>query len=459
MSRLNQVALTATTASVQLKGVSMAWPQTAERQNGFATQQLHAGATGVITANPRATPIYLSAGFAFDDFDRAGEEFSTGDGYSYTRVSNPTSAAVERRIAVLERGAEGLLVGSGQAAVAITLLGLLQAGQHVVSAASIYEGTRGLFLDNLPRLGIETDFVHDANDPLEWERLIRPTTRALFAESIPNPKNDILDIAAVAAVARAHGIPLIVDNTLATPYLLRPIEHGADIVVHSASKFLAGHGAVLGGIIVDNGRFDAERSGSLFPHLTSTGRLGSPSYVERTGGLARFTYLREVVSMRFGPTPSPLNAFLINQGIETLSLRVERQSENALGVARWLEQQPEVHSVDYSGLESNPFHALARRYLPDGQGSVFSFTLRGGLEAARRFVNTLEVFTHMTHLGDVRSLILHPATTSHNLRTDDERSQSGIWPGTLRLSIGIEDLADLIRDLDRGLNAVRGDVT
>ncbi len=430
-------------------------PGTAVPEPGFATRQLHAGTPATQHVNPRATPIYLTAGFVLDDFDQATELFASGDGYSYTRVANPSAEAVEQRVAALEGGAEALLVGSGQAALAITLLGLLEAGQHVVSASSLYEGSRGFLLENLPRLGIETDFVSDANDPSEWEAAIRPTTRALFAESIPNPKNDILDIAAVAAVARAHGIPLIIDNTLATPYLLRPIEHGANVVIHSASKFLAGHGAVLGGVIVDDGSFDAGRAASLFPHLTAAGRLGSPSFAEREGGRARIAYLRDVVALRYGPTPSPLNAFLINQGIETLSLRVERQSLNALGVARWLDEQPEVHSVDYSGLESSPFHSLAQKYLPRGQGSVFSFTLRGGVDAARRFVNALEVFTHMTHLGDVRSLILHPATTSHNQRTDEQLSQAGIWPGTLRLSIGIEDLPDLIRDLDRGLAAVR----
>ena len=432
--------------------------QVTSARRGFATRQLHGAApqpepaTGV---RPRVEPIFLTAGFVLDDFDQAEQLFATGDGYSYTRVANPTNEAVERRVAGLEGGAEALLVGSGQAAVAVALLGLVQAGEHIVSASSIYEGTRGLLLDNLPRLGIATDFVDEANDPAAWERLIRPTTRALFAESIPNPKNDILDIAAVASVARAHGIPLIIDNTLATPYLVRPIEHGADIVVHSASKFLAGHGSVLGGVIVDNGQFDAERNGHLFPHLIAPGRSGGASVAERSGGSARIAYLRDVVALRFGPTASPLNAFLITQGIETLSLRVERQSRNALGVAEWLEQQPEVHSVDYSGLPSNPFHALAQRYLPDGQGSVFSFTLRGGVDAARAFVNALEVFTHMTHLGDVRSLVLHPGSTSHNLRTDEELSQAGIWPGTLRFSIGIEDLADLIADLERGLAAVR----
>ncbi len=433
----------------------MSAPSTTHRAAGFATRQLHAGTEPDGVVRSRTTPIYLTAGFHFDDFEQATEHFGTGDGFSYTRVANPTNAAVERRIAALEGGAEALLVGSGQAAVAITLLGLVGAGQHILSASSLYEGTRGLLLENLARLGIETDFVDDTNDPSAWRRQLRPTTRALFVESIPNPTNDIVDLAAIAEVAHQRGIPLIVDNTLATPYLLRPLEHGADIVVHSASKFLAGHGAVLGGAIVDNGRFDVGRSGDLFPHLAAPSRIGGPGFVERFGPRARIAYLRDCVALRFGPTPSPLNAFLIDQGIETLSLRVERQCANALGVARWLEQQPEVHSVDYSGLESSPYHALAQRYLPDGQGSVFSFTLRGGLEAAKRFVDALEVFTHMTHLGDVRSLILHLITTSHTQRADDELSQAGIWPGTLRLSIGIEDLPDLLTDLGRGLAAVR----
>jgi O-acetylhomoserine (thiol)-lyase len=277
----------------------------------------------------------------------------------------------------------------------------------------------------------------------------------LFGESIPNPTNDLFDIAAVAELAHAHGIPLVIDSTLASPYLLRPIEHGADIVVHSASKFLAGQGAVLGGVVVDNGRFDAERSGALFPHLLEADRLGGPSLWERAGGRARIAYLRDSVALRFGPTASPLNSFLIHQGIETLSLRVERQSANALAIATWLEQRPEVETVQYAGLPSHASHALAQRYLPNGFGSVFSFTLRGGLDAARAFVNALVLFTHMTHLGDVRSLVLHPASTSHNLRSPEEQAAAGILPGTLRVSIGIEDLPDLLADLERGLDAAR----
>jgi O-acetylhomoserine (thiol)-lyase len=426
-----------------------------DRRDGFTTRQLHAGDASSTRIAPRALPIYLTAGFELADFDTAEHQFHGGDGYSYTRVGNPTTDALERRIADLEGGAEALLVGSGQAATSIALLGLLRAGDHIVSSSAIYEGTRGLLLQNLPQLGIEVTFVDDVSDLGEWERAIRPTTRVVFGESIANPRNEIIDIAAVADIAHRHAIPLVVDSTFASPYLLRPIEHGADVVVHSASKFLAGHGAVLGGVIVDNGAFDAARSGELFPHLVEPDRLGGAGFAERFGGRARIAYLRDVVAMRFGPTASPFNAFLINQGIETLSLRVERQSQNAQTVAAWLEARPEVHSVDYAGLASHPFHRLARTYLPRGAGSVFSFTLAGGLPAARAFVNALGVFTHMTHLGDVRSLVLHPGTTSHNLRTPEEREHAGILPGTLRLSIGIEDAADLLADLDRGLAAVR----
>jgi len=417
----------------------------------FATRQVHAG-TDSIAALPRALPIHLTAGFRFEDFDDATSHFGEGEGFAYTRVGNPTIDAVERKLASLEGGAEALLVASGQAAVTVTLLGLVSAGGHIVAANHIYEGTRGLLLDNLTRLGIESDFVDDVTDPAAWEALIRPTTRVLFAESISNARNDILDVAAIAAVAHRHGIPLVVDNTLATPYLLRPLEHGADVVVHSASKFLAGQGSVLGGVIIDSGRFDSA-TGALFPHLVAPGHLGGPSIAERRGGRARIAYLRESVAPRFGPTISPLNAFLIGQGIETLSLRLERQSHNALRVAQWLETQAGVASVDYVGLDSHPHHGLGQRYLPDGSGAVFTFTLRGGAPAARRVVESVRVFTHMTHLGDVRSLILHPSSTSHVLRTAAEQIEVGIHPGTLRVSIGIEGADDLIGDLAQALDA------
>ncbi|MFC7432851.1 MULTISPECIES: O-acetylhomoserine aminocarboxypropyltransferase/cysteine synthase family protein [unclassified Agrococcus] len=416
----------------------------------FATRQLQP----VEVEEPvrtRTTPLHMAAGFPFDAFDEAVEHFRTGEGYSYTRVANPTITAVERRIAQLEGGAEALLVGSGQAAIVVALLGLVGSGGHVVAGASLYEGTRSLLLEELARLGIATTFVV-GDEPADWSAAVRDETRAVLAEAIPNPRNDLVDIRAVADVAHAHGVPLVVDSTLATPYLLRPIEHGADLVVHSASKFLAGQGSVLGGVIVDAGGFDAARDGERYPHLVARSRLGGPSRAERHGGLARMAALRDL-AVRFGPTVSPLTAFLIGQGIETLSLRVERHSQNALAIAEWLARQPQVASVDYSGLAGSPYRALADRYLPRGQGSVFAFHLHGGQEAARRLVDALELFTQMTHLGDVRSLILHPRTTSHAQRTDAELEAAGIGPGTLRISVGIEDVDDLLRDLERGLAA------
>ncbi len=421
---------------------------------GFATRQLHAGIELDGAHRPRATPIYLTAGFVFDDFDQGHARFAgTDDGFSYTRVGNPTNAATERRIADLEGGIDALLVGSGQAAVVTTVLALVAAGDHIVSASSIYEGSRELLRDDLARLGVTTTFVAEQNDAAAWEAAIRPETKALFAESIPNPKNEVLDIATIAGVAHRHGLPLIVDNTLGTPYLVRPIEHGADIVVHSASKFLAGHGTVLGGVVVDGGTFAWDAAPDRFPQLAVERGLDGRTVVERAGRAAFLEHARHI-ALRFGPVPSPLNAFLILQGIETLSLRVQRQSATALRIARWLEEQPGVATVDYSGLDSSPYRDLAERYLPDGQGSVFAVTLEGGIEAARTFTDALRLFTRMTHLGDVRSLVLHPATTTHVQREREELAAAGIGPGLLRLSIGLEEPDDLIADLDRALAAV-----
>lgn len=421
---------------------------------GFATRAVHA-ARSHETAAARATPIYLTAGFEFDDFDHAADHFSTGNGFGYTRTGNPTVRAVERQLAALESGAEAVLVASGQAAVATALLTVAGAGDHIVSSTHIYEGTRGLFLENLARLDIETTFIDHIADPHAWRAAIRSNTRALFAESLANARNDVLDIRTISGIADEFAIPLIVDNTLATPALVRPLEHGAAMVVHSASKFLAGHGSVLGGVIVDNGQFDAESAGHNAPHLVLAGRGDAPSVFTRNGGLARIAYARESVAPRFGASPSPLNAFLIGQGVETLGLRVERQSRNAWQIAQWLEQHEAVESVDYVGLPSHPDHGAGTRYLDGGFGSVFTFTLRGGLPAARRFVEHVQVFTHMTHIGDVRSLVLHPGTTSHTHRTEDERDVLGVHQGTLRLSIGIEDVEDLLADLSQVLHTVR----
>ncbi|PPI19750.1 O-acetylhomoserine aminocarboxypropyltransferase [Rathayibacter sp. AY1B1] len=418
---------------------------------------MHAGAAPDGAHGARVTPVHLSAGFVFDSFEHARERFAGEDeGYLYTRNGNPTTEEVERRLADLEGGAEAILVASGQAATASALLGILQAGDRVLSSRRLYEGNRGLLVQNFGRLGIGVDFVDDASDLGEWERRIGPDTRVLFGEPIPNPKNDLLDLAALAAIAHRHGLPFVVDNTLATPYLLRPIEHGADVVVHSTSKFLAGHGSALGGVIVDAGTFDWAARPALFPHLNQEERsFGGRSWAEQHGRRAFVSYTREIVVSRLGPTPSPLNSFLLRQGVETLSLRVERHSANALAVARFLEGRPEVVSVDYSGLESSPSFALAQRLLPRGQGSVFSFTVAGGEAGAAAFIDAVELFSHMTHLGDVRSLVLHPASTTHAGRTPAERAAAGIHPGLLRLSIGIEDVDDLLRDLERGLAAVR----
>ncbi|WP_263091540.1 O-acetylhomoserine aminocarboxypropyltransferase/cysteine synthase family protein [Curtobacterium sp. RIT-PI-V] len=432
----------------------------ANDDHGFSTEQVHGGFVPDAGHGARIPAIHMSSGFLFDDFDQARDRFAgTEDGYTYTRLGNPTNADVERRVALLERGVEAILVGSGQAAATIAFLGLLQAGDHVVAARSIYEGTKGLLVQNLGRLGIEVDFVADQRDLDEWARLVRPNTKAFFAETIPNPKNDVLDITGVADTAHRAGVPLIVDNTLATPYLVRPVEHGADIVIHSASKFLSGHGAGLGGVVVDGGTFDWSASPERWQHLTSPERsLGGDSYVERYGNRAFVVFARDVVASRIGPTPSPFNAFLIRQGIETLSLRVERHSANALAVAQWLEEQPEVTSVDHAGLASSPFHDLAQRYLPRGAGSVFAFTLAGGEAAAHTFIDSVQLFSRMTHLGDVRSLILHPATTTHAGKTAAERADQGIDDGLIRLSVGIEDVADLLRDLERGFAALRSGI-
>lgn len=429
---------------------------TSEEPFGFATEQIHGGVVPDAAFGARVPPIHMSSGFLFDDFDQARDRFAgTDDGYTYTRLGNPTNADVERRVALLEHGTEAILVSSGQAAAAVAFLGLVQTGDHVVSAQSIYEGTKGLLLQNLRRLGVEVDFVERSADLAEWAGRIKPNTKLLFGESIPNPKNDILDIEAVAALAHRNGIPLVVDNTLATPYLVRPLEHGADIVIHSASKFLSGHGVAIGGVVVDGGRFDWSADSERWPHLHQPERaLDGATYAERFGARAGIVFARDVVASRLGPTPSPFNAFLIRQGIETLSLRVERHSANALAIAEWLEQRPEVTSVDYAGLASNPYRPLAERYLPRGAGSVFAFTLAGGEPAARAVIDSVRLFSRMTHLGDVRSLILHTASTTHAQRTPAERRAAGIEDGTIRVSIGLEDVSDLLRDLERAFRSI-----
>lgn len=424
---------------------------------GFTTEQIHAGE--IIDANfgARITPIYLTAGFLFDSFDHAQARFAGEDGgLVYSRYANPTNAAVEAKLTALERGADSLLVASGQAAITVALLGILKSGDHFLAAPSLYEGSKTLFRENFARLGIEVEFVSDPHDIASWKRLVRPNTRAVYGETIPNPKNDLIDIGLVAEFARDAGLPFIVDSTASTPYLIRPIEHGASIVVHSASKFLSGHGASLAGVVIDGGTFDWGAYPEKFPQFsTPVGGAGSPTLVEKFGRTAYLEYTRTIIAGRMGPVLSPLNAFLLLQGLETLSLRMERHSRNSLAIARWLERQREVTSVDYPGLDSSPSHALAVRYYPRGTGSVFGFTLRGGVAQARTFIDALELFSRMSHMGDVRSLVLHPATTSHAHLSPAERRGLGIGPGLVRLSVGLEDEADLVADLDHAFAAVR----
>ena len=424
---------------------------------GFDTEQVHAGETIEGAFGARITPIYLTAGFLFDSFDHAKARFEGDDGaWIYSRYGNPTNSAVEARLAALEHGVDALLVGSGQAAITVAMLGILKAGDHFLATPSLYEGTKNLFAENFSRFGIEVEFVDDPFDLTEWERKLRPNTRAVYSESIPNPKNDLIDFALVAGFARDAGVPFVIDSTLATPYLIRPIDHGASIVVHSASKFLSGHGASLAGVVVDGGTFDWGRYPEKFPQFsTPIGAEGSPTLLEEFGTRAYLAYTRSIIAARLGPALSPFNAFLLQQGLETLSLRVERHTRNALAVATWLENQPEVTQVDYAGLASNPHHRLAQQYFPRGTGSVFSFTLDGGQDAARTVIDAVELFSRMTHLGDVRSMVLHPATTSHANLSAADKERFGIGPGLIRLSVGIEDEADLIADLQHAFEVLR----
>jgi O-acetylhomoserine (thiol)-lyase len=418
---------------------------------GFETRQIHAGEVVDAEAGARVTPIYQSAGYVFDSFDEAERRFATrGDQLVYSRNANPTNAVAERRIADLEGGVAALLTGSGQAAIFTTLYSLASAGDHILAPSSLYEGTKQLFRNNLARQGLEFTFVDAEADDDVWLRSFTPRTRAVFTETIPNPKNDIPDLERLARLAHAAGVPLVVDNTVATPYLNRPIEWGADIVVHSASKWLAGHGAVIGGVIVDGGTFDWAAHPLKYPQLHSSPRPGAPSFVDAFGSRAFLRFASTVVN-DYGPTLPPTSTFLLLLGIDTLSLRVERHVANAQRIAEWLERHPDVVSVDYAGLPSSPWHERAARLLPDGAGSVLAFEPRGGRDAARVLLDSLELVTQMTHIGDVRTLAIHTGSTIHGKLSEPERLALGITPGLIRLSVGLETAADVIADLDQAL--------
>ena len=431
----------------------------------FETRQIHAGQTADPTTGARALPIYQTTSFVFPDADVAAARFALQDlGPIYTRIGNPTQQAVEDRVASLEGGVGALLLASGQAAATFAILNIAEAGDHVVASPSLYGGTYNLLHHTLPKLGITTTFVSDPHDPQAWRDAVRPNTKLFFGETIPNPQSDILDIEAVAAVAHEVGVPLVVDNTVATPYLIRPIEFGADVVLHSATKYLGGHGAAIGGVIVDAGTFDYAKHPERFPNYNTP----DPSYNGLVyardlgvGGLfgvnlsfilkARVQLLRDL-----GSAISPFNAFLIAQGIETLSLRVERHVANAETVAQWLEQRDDVLRVHYAGLPSSPWHANAKKYAPRGAGAIVSFEIAGGAEAGKRFVDGLELHSNVANIGDVRSLVIHPASTTHSQLTPEEQQLSGITPGLVRLSVGIEHVDDILADLDAGFRAAKG---
>ncbi len=425
---------------------------TPDRAFGFATRALHAGQRPDAETGARAVPIYQTTSYVFDDTAHAAALFNLQRfGNIYTRIMNPTTAAFEERMAALERGVGALAVGSGQAAQFIALASLLEAGDELVAAKTLYGGTYTQFDVSFRRFGIQTRFV-DPDDPENFRRDITPRTRALYAETLGNPRMNVLDIAAVAAVAHQHNLPLMVDNTFASPYLCRPIEHGADIVVHSATKFIGGHGTSIGGVIVDSGRFPWGRG--RFPQLLepSKGYHGI-RFFETFGDFAYIMKARVEGLRDFGPALSPFNSFLFLQGLETLKLRMQCHSENALAVAQFLERHDRVAWVNYPGLASSPYHALAERYLPRGAGGILTFGIQGGLDAGRRFIESLQLVSHLANVGDAKSLVIHPASTTHQQLTAEEKLAGGISDDLIRLSVGLEETDDILWDLDQALRA------
>ncbi len=419
---------------------------------GFETLALHGGQEPDPTTHARAVPIYQTTAYTFDSADHAADLFALREpGNIYTRIMNPTSDVFEKRVAALEGGAGALAFSSGSAAVTFSILNIAGTGDHIVSANSLYGGTHNLFVHTLPRFGLDIDLV-DPVDPENFRRAINPTTKLLYAETVGNPKLDTLDIAAVAAIAHEAGIPLIVDNTMATPYLVRPIDHGADIVVHSATKFIGGHGTSIGGVVVDAGDFDWSQN-DRFPGLVEPdASYHGLKFYEAIGPLTYIVKLRVSLLRDVGAALSPFNAFLFLQGLETLHLRMERHSTNALGVATYLQEHPKVTWVSYPGLECHRTHALACKYHYRGLfGAMIGFGIAGGREAGRRFVESTQLLSHVANIGDAKSLVIHPATTTHSQLTADQQLETGVTEDFVRLSIGIESLEDIIADIDQAL--------
>ena len=424
------------------------------RHYGFETLSLHAGQENADSAtNARAVPIYQTTSFVFDSPEHAADLFALKQpGNIYTRIMNPTQDAFERRIAALEGGVGALATSSGQAAETLAILNIAGAGDEIVSSSSLYGGTYNLFHYTLSKLGITTHFV-DSREPANFRAAINEKTKAIYAEILGNPRLDTLDVQAAADIAHEHGLPLIIDNTFATPYLVQPFKYGADIVVHSATKFIGGHGTSIGGVIVDSGKFDWAASGR-FPALVEP----DPSYhgiryVEALGPLAYIIKARVQLLRDIGAATTPFNSWLFLQGLETLPLRMERHSQNALRVAQFLEGHSAVDWVSYPGLESHPQHHLARQYFSHGYGAILGFGIKGGLEAGKQLIRNIELFSHLANVGDARSLIIHPASTTHAQLTPEEQRETGVTPDFIRLSIGLETVEDLIEDLDQALKA------
>lgn len=422
-----------------------------ERKLKFDTLQVHAGQSPDPTTGSRAVPIYQTTSYVFNNAEHAANLFALKEfGNIYTRIMNPTNDVFEQRVAALEGGVGALAVASGSSAITYSVLNIAGTGDEIVSASTLYGGTYNLFSYTLPKLGIKTIFV-DPDDPENFRKAITEKTKAVYIETIGNPSINVIDIEAVAKIAHENGVPLIIDNTFGTPYLIRPIDFGADIVVHSATKFIGGHGTSIGGIIVDSGKFDWKSSGR-FPGLTEPDpSYHGVNYVEALGPLAYIIKARVQLLRDTGAAISPFNAFLFIQGLETLSLRVQRHVANALAIAEFLQKHPLVAWVNYPGLKDNKYYDLAQKYLPKGAGSIFTFGIKGGIDAGKKFIDSLEIFSLVANVGDAKSLVIHPASTTHSQLSEAEQRQAGVTPEQIRLSIGIEDVEDLIYDIDQAL--------
>jgi O-acetylhomoserine (thiol)-lyase len=426
---------------------------------GFETRQVHSGAVPDPTTGARAVPIYQTTSYVFRDTAHAAALFGLEElGMIYTRIMNPTQAVFEERMAALDGGVGALATASGQAAETIALLNLAESGGHIVASASLYGGTYNLLHYTLPKLGITVTFIDDPDDLAAWKAAVRPETRAFYGESIGNPKGDVFDFGGVSKIAHDNGIPLVIDNTVCTPFLCQPLRHGADIVVYSATKFIGGHGTSIGGVIVDGGHFDYVASGR-FANFTEPdpsyhglvfSQLPEPLRPAQYILKARLQYQRDI-----GPAIAPLNSFLFLQGLETLSLRMERHVRNAQAVAEWLEKRDEVEWVAFPGLKSSKWNKRAKQYLPNGAGAIMAFGIKGGMDAGRRFIEGLDLFSHLANVGDVRSLAIHPASTTHSQLTQDEQATTGVTPDLVRLCIGVETIDDILADLEAGFRAAK----